>query len=153
MSSIVAGVAVAVSASTGASGFTFLISDIARYDGRKSYPHWLMQWASSTVMKLTFMCFSLMRNCSVDSLSGDTYNKVTPPSTALSRIFSISALCMLLYMAYAFTPLWRRCSTWSFIRAMSGVTTMHTPSMAMAGTWNVIDLPPPVGISPRVSFP
>ena len=88
-------VAVAVSARTGASGFIFLISDIARYDGLKSYPHWQIQWASSTVMKLTVMWLSLLRNNSDDSLSGDIYNKVTPPSTALSRIFSISACFML----------------------------------------------------------
>jgi hypothetical protein len=36
---------------------------------------------------------------------------------------------------------------------MSGVITRHIPSAARAGTWNVIDLPPPVGISARVSFP
>jgi hypothetical protein len=27
------------------------------------------------------------------------------------------------------------------------------PSWTMAGTWKVIDFPPPVGIRPRVSFP
>ena len=31
--------------------------------------------------------------------------------------------------------------------------TRHTPSWANAGTWKVMDFPPPVGISPKVSFP
>ncbi len=44
-----------------------------------------------------------------------------------------------------------RCCTWSFIRAMRGVMTIHTPSLTKAGTWKVMDLPPPVGIRPRVS--
>jgi hypothetical protein len=43
--------------------------------------------------------------------------------------------------------------TWSFIRAIRGVITRQIPSLTSAGTWNVIDFPPPVGISPRVSFP
>ena len=30
---------------------------------------------------------------------------------------------------------------------------MQTPSMAIAGTWKVMLLPPPVGISPKVSRP
>ena len=37
--------------------------------------------------------------------------------------------------------MWRffRLATWSFISAIRGVMTRHTPSMARAGTWNVID--------------
>jgi hypothetical protein len=33
------------------------------------------------------------------------------------------------------------------------VITRQIPSLARDGTWNVIDFPPPVGISPRVSLP
>ena len=36
---------------------------------------------------------------------------------------------------------------------ISGVTTMQTPSIAIAGTWKQIDFPPPVGSRARVSFP
>ena len=43
--------------------------------------------------------------------------------------------------------------TWSFISAIRGVMTRHKPSFANAGTWKVMDLPPPVGISPSVSCP
>ena len=60
---------------------------------------------------------------------------------------------MLLLMAAALMPFFLRCATWSFINAMSGVMTMHTPSMASAGTWKVMLLPPPVGMRPRVSLP
>ena len=45
----------------------------------------------------------------------------------------------------------RRFSTWSFISAMSGVITKQVPSIMSAGTWNVMLLPPPVGMRPRVS--
>ena len=47
----------------------------------------------------------------------------------------------------------RMASTWFFIKAISGVTTRHSPSMAMVGTWKVMLLPPPVGMSPNVSWP
>ena len=70
-----------------------------------------------------------------------------------SSVASISSCPMLLFTNAADMPSRRRFATWSFIRAMSGVITMHTPFIAIAGTWNVIDLPPPVGISPMVSLP
>ena len=65
----------------------------------------------------------------------------------------MSSCFMPLYMAAALMPLRRRLNTWSFIRAISGVMTIHVPSMASAGTWKVMLLPPPVGISPNVSCP
>ena len=49
MSRITSGVAVAVSASTGAPKRACR-PERFRYAGRKSWPHWLMQWASSTAM-------------------------------------------------------------------------------------------------------
>jgi len=47
MSSCTAGVAVAVIATTGAPGSCGSRSPSIRYSGRKSWPQWLMQWASS----------------------------------------------------------------------------------------------------------
>ncbi len=45
-------VAVAVSAATtGRSGSAAMKSPMDRYDGRKSWPHWDTQWASSTATK------------------------------------------------------------------------------------------------------
>gem|GEM_PF-5672649 len=46
-----------------------------------------------------------------------------------------------------------RLSTWSFINEMMGVTTKVSPSRIIPGTWKVMLFPPPVGISPNVSFP
>ena len=112
-----------------------------------------MQWASSTVIRLTFMWPSFLRNSSEESLSGDTYSIFTPPKMAFSSVAMTSACIMPEYTAAALMPLLRRLSTWSFIKAMSGVITKHTPGIDRAGTWNVTDLPPPVGISPRVSLP
>src|SRR3989304_5337353 len=45
-------VAVAVSARTGTSPKRDFSPERFRYEGRKSWPHWLMQWASSTAMRL-----------------------------------------------------------------------------------------------------
>ena len=47
---------------------------------------------------------------------------------------------------------WKKKKQSAFMRAMSGETTRHRPSVAMAGTWKHTDLPPPVGIRARVSF-
>ena len=40
---------------------------------------------------------------------------------------------------------------WGRRRAIRGVITKHNPGCAKAGTWKVMDLPPPVGINPSVS--
>ena len=70
-----------------------------------------------------------------------------------SSAVTISEWVMPEFTDVAFIPLRRRPFTWSFISAISGVTTMHTPCIAIAGTWKVMLLPPPVGIRPRVSCP
>ena len=56
-------------------------------------------------------------------------------------------------MASALIPRFFRFCTWSFMRAINGVMTRQSPSLASAGTWKVMDFPPPVGISPKVSRP
>ena len=112
-----------------------------------------MQWASSTVTKHTLMCRSLVQNSSDDSRSGDTYKILTAPKTQFSSVARISSWVSPVCMAAAAMLRRLRFITWSFMRAMSGVITMHTPVMVSAGTWNVIDLPPPVGMSPSVSRP
>lgn len=71
----------------------------------------------------------------------------------LSSIRSCSSCLMPECTAAAFMPRIRSCETWSFISATSGVMTMHSPSIAITGTWKHIDLPPPVGIRPKVSRP
>jgi hypothetical protein len=44
-------------------------------------------------------------------------------------------------------------STWSFISEMSGEITSTGPGSILAGTWNVSDLPAPVGMTPMQSRP
>ena len=56
-------------------------------------------------------------------------------------------------MAMALIPLCCRFCTWSFMRAMRGVTTSARPSFIMAGTWKHMDFPPPVGSMASVSRP
>ncbi len=51
MSSVTSWVAVAVKASTGTPLKRFFRPARLRYAGLKSWPHWLMQWASSTAIK------------------------------------------------------------------------------------------------------
>ena len=50
-------------------------------------------------------------------------------------------------------PLRSRWLTWSFIKATSGLMTRQMPGRAKAGTWKVMDFPPPVGIKAKVSAP
>ena len=56
-------------------------------------------------------------------------------------------------MARAAMPMLRKRSTWSFMSAISGETTKHNLPMTRAGTWKHRLLPPPVGISAKVSLP
>ena len=56
-------------------------------------------------------------------------------------------------MKAARMPRFCRWATWSFINATSGLMTRQMPGRAKAGTWKVMDLPPPVGISASVSVP
>jgi len=85
------------------------------------------------------------------SLSGDTYSIFTPPKMVLSKVTRMSSRDIPECMHAARMLRSLRCSTWSRISAMSGVTTRHTPVWHSAGTWKHIDFPPPVGMSPRVS--
>ena len=57
------------------------------------------------------------------------------------------------WMAMARMPLSSRFCTWSFMRAMSGVTTRPIPSRIRQGTWKQTLLPPPVGRMARTSLP
>ena len=57
------------------------------------------------------------------------------------------------WMDSARMPRASRFCTWSFIRAIRGVTTSAMPSRISAGTWKQTDLPPPVGRIASTSFP
>ena len=99
------------------------------------------------------MACNLSLNNPVASRSGETYRNLFCPETQFSSSPAISWRLMPEYTAVALIPTRRRLSTWSRIKAISGVMTRQIPSIANAGIWKVIDLPPPVGMSPSVSFP
>src|SRR6187551_209476 len=56
-------------------------------------------------------------------------------------------------MERAGIPFCFRWKTWSFISAIKGLITRHTPSLSREGTWKQTDFPPPVGSSASVSLP
>ena len=72
-------VAVAVRASTGTSGLISLTLAIDRKEGRKSYPHCDIQWASSTTIIDMLICDNWLRNVVLDNLSGETYRNLQRP--------------------------------------------------------------------------
>ena len=71
----------------------------------------------------------------------------------LSSVISISLKFIPEKMATAFRPFFFKLSTWSFINAIRGETTIQIPSCAKVGTWKQMDFPPPVGIIANASFP
>ena len=76
-------VAVAVSATTGGrTGRLATKSAMPVYAGRKSWPHWLTQWASSTARSGTRACAANARNAGSARRSGATYMRSYQPSSA-----------------------------------------------------------------------
>ena len=69
------GVAVAVNAWMAASGKASRRTASCRYSGRKSCPHWLMQWASSMAKNATPARLSNPRQVGSTSRSGATYSR------------------------------------------------------------------------------
>ena len=78
MSLRTSGVALAVSASVGLSVKRFTLP-IARYAGRKSCPHSLMQWASSTASRATWTLSARAMSPGVARRSGETKRRSSPP--------------------------------------------------------------------------
>ena len=129
------GVAVAVIASVGMPGSASRTVTRRRYSGRKSWPHSLMQWASSTASARTFQRASRARKSGSTRRSGATNrSRVRPFSRSASRRLA-SASSSDELSAVAATPAACSWSTWSFISAMSGETTTVRPSRTSAGSW------------------
>ncbi|MNE75099.1 hypothetical protein D3C80_1712250 [compost metagenome] len=82
--------------------------------------------------------------------SGAIYNSDAEPSSTRSKDLdrSIGSNNPLIVTA-SVIPRFSRLSTWSFIKDCKGEITTVNPfslrPLIKAGTWNVIDLPPPVG--------
>ena len=147
ISSTVRGSAVAVSAIRGTSGKRVASRPSPRYSGRKWWPHWLTQCASSMANSASGRRARKSSVPSSSSRSGETYSSLMAPrarSRLTSRAWSSGrSECS----AAAATPCCRIAATWSSIRAMSGETTTPSPGRHSAGTWKHSDLPPPVGMS------
>src|SRR6218665_92288 len=83
MSARVSASAVAVSAMRGTPGERWCSTVSARYSGRKSWPHWLTQCASSIANRLSWRCWyspsSRPRKRGVFSRSGAAYSSVMAP--------------------------------------------------------------------------
>src|SRR6185436_11495068 len=148
-------VAVAVNAWNETPGKSSRRRPSCRYSGRKSWPHWLMQCASSIAMNRSCACWSIRRSVWLPSpaiRSGDTYRSRQRPSRTLASTSSRSCGRSVLFRYDAATPSTRRPSTWSFISEMSGDTTRASPrGSTMAGAWKHSDLPPPVGSTTMLS--
>ena len=67
--------------------------------------------------------------------SGATYTSLNAPSFMPARRSLCSGKLRELLIMVAGIPLAARASTWSFIRAINGLTTRQTPSRHKAGSW------------------
>ena len=146
------GVAVAVNARIGTPGRSSRISAIFRYAGRKSYPHCDIQWLSSTVIMQIFIyaiwCgifpYPAVRekyrgicNCRICSFRV-WYDDFLPRHARVDGKSFDSPLPQVLYLI--------------FHQGNNGVMTRQILLWRVRHL-KVIDLPPPVGISPKVSLP
>ncbi|OPZ75358.1 MAG: hypothetical protein BWY80_00184 [Firmicutes bacterium ADurb.Bin456] len=82
--------------------------------------------------------------------SGEIYKIEAEPSSTLSMAFALSTGSNRPLMVTASViPALSRLSTWSFIRDCRGDITTVSPltfsPLISAGTWKVMDFPPPVG--------
>ena len=135
MSARTRSVAVAVSAINGISGKRPRNSAICRYSGRKSCPHSLMQCASS--IAISPGCHSAKRSNISGSInrSGATYSRRYSPLYRPARRRRAAAAPSVEFKNVADTPASCSASTWSFISAISGETTIVSPPLTRAGNW------------------
>ncbi len=145
--------AVAVRARTGGRPRSSTASPRVRNSGRKSWPHWLTQWASSTTNRSTAPPLSRVRKSGSAMRSGVVKTNATrPEAMACSASWHWAAGTALFTWATR-TPRRPRWSAWSFMSAMSGLTTTVVPSISRAGNWKQRLLPDPVGMTTSVSRP
>jgi len=145
-------VAVAVRARIGMSPNCDFSPASCRYAGRKSWPQWLMQWASSTTMRLIRDAASAPRSPSPRP-SGAAYTMSSSPARSFASVACRSSQLSVELRSAARKPVRTSASTWSFMSEMSGERTRTGPSRIFAGIWKVRLLPAPVGMSPMQSRP
>ena len=129
MSSRTRSVAVAVSAMNGTSGKMLAqVARVWRYSGRKSWPHSLMQCASSTAMSRTFQRLQIFQKTGQHQplRRGVEQAVFAVVQTAQPRA-AIRPAASEEFRNVAAMPLACSASTWSFISAISGETTTVRP--------------------------
>ena len=132
MSTATRGVAVAVAAKIERAPSACATSPRRKYSGRKSWPHWLTQWASST----TKSPISAARRRSTkpgvaEALRRDVEHLDLAGERALERS-RLSAGSRWALISSARPP---RPSTWSCISETSGETTTASRRSSSAGSW------------------
>ena len=136
MSARTRGVAVAVSARQTACGKRLRTSASWRYSGRKSWPHSEMQWASSMVNRATFTLESKAKQArGQQRFRGHVEQAHAAIPHTRHILLVLPPASSVLLRNKAGTPAARSCSTWSFIKAISGETTTVRPSNRSAGIW------------------
>ena len=132
------GVAVAVKAIIGTSSIALIIGFNLLYSGRKSCPHSEIQCASSIAKnEMVILVKKFIFSCLVND-SGATYNNLVNPLVTSFFTLEISPLFKEEFKKWATPSLsltWRMASTWFFINAISGDTTIAVPLDINAGSW------------------
>ena len=98
-----------------------------RYDGRKSWPHWDTQWASSTANSENFTPSSVSCTVGEQTDSGVMKTSLIFPSRTASRSAARSLAVRVESMRATGMPSFCSLVTWSSIRASSGETTSVGP--------------------------
>ena len=94
-----------------------------------------MQWASSIARQSSLAASSRPSVRGISSVSGATYSSLTSPLRTRAMFSWYSWGDSVLLRNSAATPRALSCSTWSFIRAISGETTTVRPGKIKAGSW------------------
>ena len=133
-SSETAGVAVAVRPRMGGRPSTLAARFRPRYDGRKSWPHWDTQWASSTANSENFTPSSCSCTVGEQTDSGVMKTSLIFPSRTHSRSCARSLAVRVESMRATGMPSFCSLVTWSSIRASRGDTTSVGPSSTSEGS-------------------
>ena len=136
ISSRTTGVAVAVQASTRASGSSRAASPICRYSGRKSWPHSLMQWASSTATSGQSRSAQQRAEAGEGEPLGRHVDELEVP--ARHRRHAAPHLARRRGWRpgrWPATPRASSAATWSCISEISGEMTSVVPGSSVAGSW------------------
>ena len=123
--------AVAVSASTGMSPSWPFRSRSWRYAGRKSWPQWLMQCASSTTTRLIGQSAMKPRRPPRERLGRDVEQLQLAAAELLQPLRAAPSSSSVELSTAARKPFRSSASTWSFISEMSGEMTSTVPPSSL----------------------